>query len=167
MNPHDTDLLKHPFGTLIADRDITEHRLAFLLNGSKKVISVGDATTERLTSFNILPDVAVIDGKERRSKRNYPSKYAAKELYCTNPPGTISKDAVMILKDAISLQPPVRVFVDGEEDMLALPIFFMAPLGSSVLYGQPLEGLVLVKITVEKQKEAKELMYRICRNSIQ
>lgn len=166
MNPYDTDLLKRPFGTLIADRDVTEHRIASLLKGSKKVISVGDATTERLTSFNIIPDVAVIDGKERRSKRNYPSNYAAKELYCTNPPGTISKDAVMILEDAISSQPPVRVFVDGEEDMLALPIFFMAPLGSSVLYGQPLEGLVIVKITIEKQKESKELMYRICSNSL-
>ncbi len=167
MNPDDIDFLKRPFGTLIADKDVTEHKIASLLKDSKKVISVGDATTARLTSFNIIPDVAIIDGKERRSKRNYPSNYPAKELHCANPPGTISKDAVIILEDAISLQPPVRIFVDGEEDMLALPIFFMAPIGSAVLYGQPLEGLVIVKITTVKQKEAKELMNRICNNSIQ
>ncbi len=51
--------------------------------------------------------------------------------------------------------------VDGEEDMLALPLFVMAPIGAFVLYGQPLEGLVLVRITAAKRKEAKDLMDRI------
>jgi hypothetical protein len=41
----------------------------------------------------------------------------------------------------------------------------MAREGSSVLYGQPLEGLVVVKITRAKQKQAKELMDRICDNT--
>jgi uncharacterized protein (UPF0218 family) len=37
----------------------------------------------------------------------------------------------------------------------------MAPEGSVVLYGQPLEGLVVVKIDEAKRKEAKDLMSRI------
>jgi hypothetical protein len=57
---------------------------------------------------------------------------------------------------------PVTVKVEGEEDMLALPLFTMAPKDSAVLYGQPLEGIVLVNITEEKQNEAKDLMDRIC-----
>ena len=107
------------------------------------------------------PDLAVVDGKERRSKRSYPANYIAKELQCTNLAGTISKDAVKVLQDAIKARPPVRVLVDGEEDLLALPVFAMAPVGSAVLYGQPLEGLVVVTITPAKQKQAKDLMDRI------
>jgi uncharacterized protein (UPF0218 family) len=166
-NPKDIELLKRPFGTLIADKDVTQQKIAYILEASKKVISVGDATTERLVSFGITPDVAVIDGKERRSKRNYTSKYYARELHCSNPSGTISKDAVVVLQNALNLQPPVRVFVEGEEDMLALPIFLMAPIDSIVLYGQPLEGLVVVKITAAKQIEAKDLMNRICADPVQ
>jgi uncharacterized protein (UPF0218 family) len=41
----------------------------------------------------------------------------------------------------------------------------MAPEGSAVLYGQPLEGMVVVKITTAKQKQAKVLMDRICNNT--
>jgi hypothetical protein len=55
----------------------------------------------------------------------------------------------------------VQVLVEGEEDLLALPLFAMAPDGSVVLYGQPLEGLVVVRITQAKKNQAKNLMDRI------
>jgi uncharacterized protein (UPF0218 family) len=133
-----------------------------MLEGSKKIITVGDATTERLLSFDITPDIAVIDGVERRSLRDYYINYPAKEMLCTNPAGMISREAVHVLQSALETPSPVMVKVEGEEDMLALPLFTMAPKGSAVLYGQPLEGIVLVNITEEKQNQAKELMNRIC-----
>jgi uncharacterized protein (UPF0218 family) len=133
-----------------------------MLKGSKKIITVGDATTERLLSFDITPDIAVIDGVERRSLRDYYINYPAKEMSCSNPAGMISRDAVHVLQRALETPSPVMVKVEGEEDMLALPLFTMAPKGSAVLYGQPLEGIVLVNITEEKQNQAKELMNRIC-----
>lgn len=133
-----------------------------MLEGSKKIITVGDATTERLLSFGITPDIAVIDGVERRSLRDYSINYTAKEMLCTNPAGMISRGAVQVLQSALETPSPVMVIVEGEEDMLALPLFTMAPKGSAVLYGQPLEGIVLVNITEEKQNQAKDLMNRIC-----
>jgi uncharacterized protein (UPF0218 family) len=159
--PKDTDLLKQPFGTLVAEKDITKQKILSMLEGAKKIIAVGDATTERLISFNITPDIAVIDGVERRSLRNRSIKYHAKQMLCKNPVGTISKEAVHVLQSALEIPSPVTVKVEGEEDMLALPLFTMAPKGSVVLYGQPLEGIVLVNITEEKQNEAKELMNKI------
>jgi GTP-dependent dephospho-CoA kinase len=133
-----------------------------MLEGSKKIITVGDATTERLLSFGITPDIAVIDGVERRSLRDYSINYPAKEMLCNNPAGMISRGAVQVLQSALETPSPVIVIVEGEEDMLALPLFTMAPKGSAVLYGQPLEGIVLVNITEEKQNQAKDLMNRIC-----
>jgi uncharacterized protein (UPF0218 family) len=133
-----------------------------MLEGSKKTITVGDATTERLLSFGITPDIAVIDGVERRSLRDYSINYPAKAISCTNPAGMISRGAVHVLQSALETPSPVMVIVEGEEDMLALPLFAMAPKGSAVLYGQPLEGIVLVNITEEKQNQAKDLINRIC-----
>lgn len=133
-----------------------------MLEGSKKIITVGDATTERLLTFGITPDIAVIDGVERRSLRDYSINYPAIEMLCTNPAGMISRGAVQVLQSALETPSPVMVIVEGEEDMLALPLFTMAPKGSAVLYGQPLEGIVLVNITEEKQNQAKDLMNRIC-----
>lgn len=161
LSQKDAQLLKQPFGTLIPDKQVTKQKVASVLKGAKKVVAVGDATTERLVSFGITPDIAVIDGKERRSRRSYPANYQAREIRCKNPAGTISKDAVKALQDALKAPPPVRVFVEGEEDLLALAVFMMAPEGSVVLYGQPLEGLVVVEITPSKQKQAKDLMDRI------
>lgn len=164
-SPEDFQKLKRPFGTLIPDKEVTKQKLSSLLKDAKKVIAVGDATTERLFGFGIIPDVAVVDGKERRSKRSYPANYQAQEIRCTNPAGVISKQAVDVLRGALKSREVVRVLVEGEEDLLALPLFVMAPEGSAVLYGQPLEGMVVVKITTAKQKQAKDLMDRICDNT--
>lgn len=161
----DKYILKRPFGELILEKDISKQRILSMLEGAKKIITVGDATTERLISFGITPDIAVIDGLERRLRRNHSIDYHAKEILCVNPAGTISKGAVDVLQVALHTPPPITVKVKGEEDMLALPLFTLAPKGSIVLYGQPLEGIVLVYITEEKQNQAKELMNKISSNS--
>jgi GTP-dependent dephospho-CoA kinase len=164
LHLEDEWLLKRPFGTLVAERDVTRKKISSMLKDAKKVITVGDATTERLMSFGITPDIAVIDGTERRAERDRPIDYYAKDMSCTNPAGIISEEAIDVLQRALEALPPVRVKVRGEEDLLALPLFIMAPRGSAVLYGQPLEGLVIVKITEQKQEQAKDLMDRICDN---
>jgi GTP-dependent dephospho-CoA kinase len=153
--------LRDPFGELLPDREVSKERISSVTRGAKKVVTVGDATTERLFSLGIIPDIAVIDGRERRTKSSRQINYRARELSCANPSGTISKEAMEILARAVIENKQTRVFVSGEEDMLALPLFYMLPVGSVVLYGQPLEGIVAVKITKSKQKEAKDLMDRI------
>jgi uncharacterized protein (UPF0218 family) len=87
-------------------------------------------------------------------------------MFCTNPAGIISDKAIKVLQKALEATSPIRVKVQGEEDLLALPLFAMAPKGSVVLYGQPLEGIVLVNITEEKQNQAKEVMNKIFGNLI-
>lgn len=156
-----TDLLKKPFGTLVIDEEITKQKILSMLENVKKIITVGDATTERILSFGITPDIAVIDGVERRSLRDRSINYHAKEVLCSNPAGMISEEALLVLQKALEASSPVRIKVQGEEDLLALPLFAMAPKGSVVLYGQPLEGMVLVNVTEEKQDQAKDLMNKI------
>ena len=65
------------------------------------------------------------------------------------------------MRQAFNTPFPVKVIVDGEEDMLALPIITIAPQETLVLYGQPLEGIVIVNVNHEMQTKAKNLMERI------
>jgi uncharacterized protein (UPF0218 family) len=174
LTPECIRILKEPFGHLIPDENITSSRLNTILKNAKKIISVGDATTERLISFGIIPNLSVIDGKERRMKRDYINnssldrdriaKTIFKELKCSNEAGTISKKAVKVLEDALRISSPVRIIVDGEEDLLALPLLSIIPEGSILMYGQPYEGLVVVKINSKVRKKAKDLMDRIGMN---
>ena len=164
LSPEDIHLLKNPFGILIHDKYVTKQKIKAILKNAKQVISVGDCTTDRLLSFDIIPDILVIDEIERRAKRSHSlhSKImAAKELHCSNPPGSISKEALLVLYQALAMPGPVKVIVNGEEDMLALPIIAIADKKSVVLYGQPLVGMVVVNINPEMQAKAKNLMERL------
>jgi GTP-dependent dephospho-CoA kinase len=131
--------------------------------------TVGDATTARLLLFKIIPDVSVVDGKERRIKS---SKFKivlggdkdSKNLSfvrCSNKPGSVSRRAIATIRDALKMPFPVRIVVSGEEDLLALPLFVMVPNGSVVLYGQPLEGMVIVRIDEKIRWKARDLLHRI------
>jgi uncharacterized protein (UPF0218 family) len=154
-------VLKKPFGVLVPDGKVTEDRIKKMIKGARKVITVGDATTERIIGFGITPDIAVIDGRERRTKRAYSIIYNAEQRECINPAGTISDQAIRTINDALKSVVPVLINVDGEEDLLALPLFAQAPDGSVVLYGQPLEGMVAVKVNPARRKRARDLMKRI------
>ena len=77
----DLKKLKSPIGELILDRDVSEERVRAAIHSARMVVSVGDATTERLVSFRIIPDIAVIDGRERRSGRRKPIDYPARVLH--------------------------------------------------------------------------------------
>ncbi len=169
LTQDDILILKQPFGTLILDREITKERITSFLKDAKKVVSIGDATTYTLISFDITPDLSIIDGKERRSKNNIKrciiddnyNQCRVIKFRCRNRAGTISRDALSVLHDALRISEPVRIIVEGEEDMLALAIFAIVPDDSLVLYGQPLEGMVIVKIDNKVREKAKDLMSRV------
>jgi hypothetical protein len=65
---------------------------------------------------------------------------------------------MQVIQKAFSSEPPVRITVDGEEDLLVLPVCMSAPENSVVLYGQPNEGLVLVHVTPEIQAKVQKIL---------
>ena len=168
LKPEIIEELKKPQGILILDEQITLEGIKKYLINSQKVISVGDATTNKLLSFGIVPDVSVIDGYERRKKKTTSSTKAtiyslnSKEnvslFSCVNPPGSISVDSISKIKISLESKKPVILEIMGEEDLLALPFFFLARKDSIVFYGQPGEGMVVVRVTDAVRKKAKELI---------
>jgi len=165
LSPENLRILKEPFGLLLENKSVSKVKLYNSVKHAKLIVSVGDATTDRVNSYGIVPSVSVVDGKERREQRKkaggdslLPNRIL--QLRCSNPAGTISRGAVQVLCHALkaSVTKPVRVIVEGEEDLLALPIFLLVPYGSVVLYGLPFKGIVIVKVDFKKRKRAKDLM---------
>ena len=56
------------------------------------------------------------------------------------------------------MSPPVRLNVNGEEDLLVIPVCIHAPENAVVMYGQPNEGLVIIKITPEIRNKTQTLL---------
>ena len=123
------------------------------------MITVGDRTTENMINLGIIPEVQIVDGLEKRDKRLVPTDDIVNtNLSCKNPPGEITEESTQVIQKAFSSKPPVRITVDGEEDLLVLPVCVFAPENSVVMYGQPNEGLVVVDITPEIQAKVQKIL---------
>lgn len=142
-------VLKRPLGPLF--RGVDEALAAF--PKPEVLASVGDVVTAELVKRGIKPDLSVVDhrvmrqpiGEEMRSLL----RFGVRTVGVRNPPGTITQE----LLEALKLERPLRVEVDGEEDLAALACGFLLPIGTLILYGQPGEGVVAVEVTEQKKKE--------------
>ncbi len=139
--------LKTPLGILIPDSQVTKENILKHISSNSFIITVGDATTHKMLNFDIIPSLQIIDSQEKRQKRDPPSKEnIATNISCDNPAGEISEESISLIKTAFKSEFPVRITVNGEEDLLVIPVCIHAPKNSVVMYGQPNEGLVLVQI---------------------
>jgi len=162
FSSEELSILKLPMGTLLLDDDVPGSIREHTIN-ARMIISVGDATTDRLIALKIIPHIQIVDGRERRMKRSYAGSSYVKELLCVNPAGSISNDAIDRFKEALDSEKPVRIVVDGEEDLLTLVALAYAPSCSVILYGQPLEGMVVLRVDEESRSRYKELLRKIYR----
>ena len=152
------DRLKKPLGILLKDSDVTKENVLRNISVESFVITVGDATTEKLIKYGIMPSLQIVDGVEKRIKREMPFANVKTTLNCNNPPAEITIESVKTIKKAFQSARPVRIVVNGEEDLLVLPVILYAPEKSMVLYGQPNEGLVIVSVTAETRDKAQSIM---------
>ena len=153
------DQLKNPLGNLISDNDPNKENIIKKISTESIIITVGDRTTENLLQLDIKPQIQIVDGLEKRNKRTVPIDDTVNtNLSCRNPPGEITDESIEVIQKAFSSEPPVRIIVDGEEDLLVIPVCIHAPENSIVMYGQPNEGLVVVTITPEIRAKVQKIL---------
>jgi len=153
------DQLKNPLGNLVSDNDPNKENIIKKITAESIVITVGDRTTENILQLGLKPQIQIIDGLEKRNQRIAPIDDTINtKLSCRNPPGEITEESIQIIKKAFSSEPPVRIVVDGEEDLLVVPVCIFAPENSIVMYGQPNEGLVIVRITPEIRAKVQKIL---------
>ena len=153
------DQLKTPLGNLISDNDPNKANIIKKISAESVIITVGDRTTENILQLGLKPQIQIIDGLEKRNQCIVPVDDTVNtKLSCRNPPGEITEDSIQVIQKAFSSKPPVRIIVDGEEDLLVIPICIYAPENSVVMYGQPNEGLVIVEITPEIRAKVQKIL---------
>jgi uncharacterized protein (UPF0218 family) len=151
-------------GTLYRAEQLQGSEFMDALRSSPLVISVGDRVTETLQALGRTPDVQVVDEVERRVKREAPDVPFVRLLRAANPAGTITLASIDAVRSALAgKKKPARVLIEGEEDLLAIPVIEAAPLGSSLYYGQPGEGVVMVRIDEGAKASVKRTLARMKR----
>lgn len=137
--------LAEPLGVVYDAEEVESEEFKRLAKDASLVITVGDRVTDTLESVGRTPDIHVVDGVERRGRRELPKVPFARLVKVKNPAGTLTLAAIEGMKKAFSGRKPVRVLVDGEEDLMAMLAVAMAPVSAVVFYGQPGVGVVAVK----------------------
>lgn len=146
---------KEPFGLLV--RGSFEQTMVKMkevkAQNPPKIIAVGDIVTKNLQDYEIPFDLAITDNQCMR-KKVQPAVYTSKIVRVKNPQGTITREAIKAIKDALTNKERAHIMVDGEEDLLTIIAVLYAPEKSVIVYGQPYEGIVLVETSPEKKTEA-------------
>jgi uncharacterized protein (UPF0218 family) len=122
------------------------------------LVTVGDRVTETVGGLGRTPDIQVVDGKENRKGRDPPDVPYARLIKVSNPPGGLTNEAMEGIRKAFHGKKPVRVMVDGEEDLMAIPVIALAPVSAVVVYGQPGEGLVAVRADAKSKSRNREIL---------
>jgi pantetheine-phosphate adenylyltransferase len=156
--------LKQLIGEIVPEQDLAD---ILKTDSHRMVISVGDMTTKRLLENGIVPTFAAIDFQIERQRFDWDKILYdrliqdAFVLEKKSGPGYISHDVMNVVEDWFGnshTQSHAVLIIDGEEDLLVLPIVVEAPLGSILYYGQPKQGMVRVEITEEKKQHMRSML---------
>lgn len=153
--------LKKPFGSLIQGSfDETMKKMESIVKQKNppKIISVGDTVSRNLHIYQMNPQLLITDNKRMRKRVKREIFIDANVAYVKNPQGTITEEAIKVVRQALKSEERFHIIVEGEEDLLALIAVLYAPEKSLVVYGQPFKGIVVVEVTSEKKGEATEIL---------
>ncbi|MHA1682331.1 MAG: DUF359 domain-containing protein [Promethearchaeota archaeon] len=102
------------------------------------LIGCGDVISKNLLKLKKKPDLLVIDGKTCRGDYDFalPPSYFRVEV--KNKAGGITRQAWFAIKLALkSGRKTIIEVMDGEEDLLVIPLVLFSRVGTIVAYGQP------------------------------
>ncbi len=126
-----------------------------------KVCVIGDVTARNTLDYGIPVALYVVDQQAMRRPIAI-SLPAGVPIYRThNPPGMITVESWHLIERLAPAASRSLILVEGEEDLLALPVIQFAPTDAFVVYGQPHVGLVLVTVTDEKRVEIDGILARM------
>ncbi len=153
--------LAKPLGVVFKEEEASGKEFERLVRNAPMGVTVGDRVTDTLGSIGRTPDVQVVDGVERRIAREVPKVPYARLVKVKNPAGTLTAGAIAGMKKAFLGKKPVRVKVDGEEDLMAMLAIAMAPVSAYVFYGQPGVGVVAVRANAVAKSRNRTLLAKM------
>jgi cytidyltransferase-like protein len=128
------------------------------LGKESPIITVGDIVTDTFLQHGWPFNLAIYD--QRTLRKSYTSQEISPIVHASaqrvvNPAGSMSFELAQWLTlyfrsfygDAIDKAQSEFLFIEGEEDLATVAAVVLAPLGSTIVYGQPHEGMVQLVVT--------------------
>lgn len=148
--------LKKPFGKIV--------KIDQQFKYTKSLIAVGDVTVQNLLKNKIIPDLSIVDFLVNRQRvfQNLAQLGFSQpnpDYVVENTPGQLSKDLIISVQK--SIQSKIRgqiILVEGEEDLAFIPALLLSPFPSTLLYGQPEKGAVMVTSSIETKNRLCHLL---------
>ena len=140
--------LKQPIGQLHKTIDSIKNPLQTQLQEDKLIIGIGDVTSMKLVENQIIPQIAIVDNLTKREPIQHNLNHTKNIKYVKNPAGVLTEELIETCKKSIkeaSKDNKIIIEVNGEEDLSVIPCVLNSPKDTLILYGQPNEGIVLVK----------------------
>lgn len=132
---------------------------------SSKAITIGDITAQKFNKDKINQFLSIIDFLvQRKIKFNSLPQLgfskSQKFILVNNPPGTINSELFEVFTEIFKKERDHMkvVLIKGEEDLAALAVLLVAPLGYTIFYGQPSRGLVRVVVNEENKEKVYNLL---------
>ena len=157
LKPELRQELRNPLCTLIRGTpEETKDELRNLIQKERPehMISIGDIASQSLLELGIKPQIVIVDGKAMRQQIRPVKTETRKKITIGNPAGTLTPQAWMAIEKALPQKDPTLIIVEGEEDLLTLVAVLEAPDKWTVVYGQPQEGVVIVKVNAFTKRKA-------------
>lgn len=152
-------VFKNPFGDLIRSaHDVRIPKCPYL-------ITVGDITTKNFNELSYDQNISVIDYNVARKKKfsnlvELGFSAGVKVIKANNPAGCLTPSLFSAVESIFSLyrNRTVVLEIEGEDDLVVLPLILSAPLNSIIFYGQPSRGLVRVEVSEENKAKARSFV---------
>ena len=126
----------------------------------RTICSVGDVTTRNLISASVDLFLQVVDLKTKR-KSDGSFSHVEGSLSVANPPGVITHDLFLAIRNVFEDGRKTRIEVDGEEDLAVIPIIFYSKLDTVIAYGIPDKGMACLEVTQSLKEKIDDLLKRM------
>ena len=163
LTDHLRVVLKDPLGKLVPNEERTRSRLDQLI--SKPLVVVGDVSATVMSKMGYVPDLILVDNHTKRGKE-IPTLIVSptRIIKVVNPAGMLGGELFQAMEEAVraigigEVEGTILIEVEGEEDLSTLAAIKILPEGTTVVYGQPDAGLVVVNVDDETKKRIDEML---------
>jgi uncharacterized protein (UPF0218 family) len=145
-------------GKIVSDDTILEE-----IKDSEVVVTVGDIVTLTLLKLGRVPDLSIVDYQTQRTpdldvKARLTEFDDQPVVTIKNPQGELTEVLWLAIKDGYENPRNLRIVVEGEEDLASLACIALAPDNTTVIYGIPNRGPMVLHVDQALKERVEGLL---------
>jgi len=149
--------MKEVVGVIVAPEDILDE-----IEEADFVVTVGDIVTLTLLELGRIPDLSIVDYQTKRERssdlKGRFDKFKQETVTVRNNAAEITPELWAAIEDGCNNRRQLRIVVEGEEDLASLACISMAPENTSVIYGIPNRGPMVLHVDQQLRSRVDSLL---------